>query len=44
VIPDYSIYLAFSPEMKPEVQHFINQRLSDLKASGEIDNIVKHYL
>ncbi|HGS5188359.1 TPA: substrate-binding periplasmic protein [Vibrio parahaemolyticus] len=44
VIPDYSIYLAFSPEMKPEVQHFINQRLSDLKASGEIDDIVKHYL
>lgn len=44
VIPDYPIYLAFSSKMNPDVQAFINKRLSELKTSGEIDEIIKKYL
>ncbi|ANP67911.1 MULTISPECIES: substrate-binding periplasmic protein [Vibrio] len=43
VIPDYSIYLAFSPQMQPETQNYINTRLVELKASGEIDEIIQKY-
>ncbi|WEM45331.1 transporter substrate-binding domain-containing protein (plasmid) [Photobacterium sp. DA100] len=44
VIPDYPIYLAFDPKMDPELQKFINQRLSNLKSAGKIDSIVNKYL
>ncbi|MGY0615114.1 substrate-binding periplasmic protein [Vibrio sp. FJH11] len=44
IIPDYSIYLAFSSEMNPQLQSFINKRLSELKTSGEIDKIINKYL
>jgi len=43
VIPDYSIYLAFSPHMKPEIQNYINTRLVKLTSSGEIDKIIRKY-
>lgn len=43
VIPDYSIYLAFSPQMQPETQDYINTRLVELKTSGEIDEIIQRY-
>ncbi|MGF1682205.1 substrate-binding periplasmic protein [Photobacterium minamisatsumaniensis] len=43
VIPDYPIYLAFDPNMDPEIQSFINSRLSELKTAGKLDNIVKPY-
>lgn len=44
VIPDYPLYLAFSSKMNPEVQAFINRRLSELITSGEIDKIIQKYL
>ncbi|MDF5463177.1 amino acid ABC transporter, partial [Vibrio parahaemolyticus] len=37
------IYLAFSPQMQPETQNYINTRLVELKASGEIDEIIQKY-
>ncbi|GAL02411.1 ABC-type amino acid transport/signal transduction system [Photobacterium aphoticum] len=43
VIPDYSIYLAFSPDMNKTLQTFINQRLMVMHQRGEIDTIVHHY-
>ena len=44
VIPDYAIYLAFSPKMNPKVQSFINKRLAELKSSGKLDDIIKKYI
>ncbi|MGL6312292.1 substrate-binding periplasmic protein [Vibrio sp. WXL103] len=44
VIPDYSIYLAFSPGMDPELQQYINQRLAELKQSGAIESIIDKYI
>ena len=44
VIPDYAIYLAFSPEMHPRVQSFINNQLEQLKSSGQIDEIIRKYI
>lgn len=44
VIPDYSIYLAFSHQMEPEIQDFINQRLEQMRVSGELDAIIANYI
>lgn len=44
VIPNYNIYLAFSPEMEPAIQQFINQRLKEIKQSGELTSIIEKYL
>lgn len=44
VIPDYSIYLALSPDMDEELQKYINQRLAQLKAEGKIADIINKYI
>ncbi|MGF1740522.1 transporter substrate-binding domain-containing protein [Vibrio profundum] len=44
VIPDYKIYLAFDKNMDPTLQSYINQRLAELKASGDLDNIISKYI
>lgn len=44
VIPDYDIYLAFSPNMNPKLQAFINLRLKEIKQSGELQAIVDKYI
>ncbi|PSW20596.1 amino acid ABC transporter [Photobacterium sanctipauli] len=44
VIPDYPIYLAFDPNMDPEIQAFINKRLVELKSAGKLSDIVKPYI
>ena len=44
VIPDYKIYLAFDKNMDPTLQSYINQRLEELKASGDLDNIISKYI
>ncbi|USD42369.1 ABC transporter substrate-binding protein [Vibrio sp. SCSIO 43135] len=44
VIPDYYIHLAFSKQMKPEIQDFINDRLEEMRTSGELDDIIGNYI
>lgn len=44
VIPSYPIHLAFDPNMDEDLQTFINQRISELRLSGDIDMIVDKYL
>ncbi|MER0304188.1 substrate-binding periplasmic protein [Vibrio vulnificus] len=44
IIPDYQIYLAFSPNMDATLQRFINQRLKEIKQSGELQRIVNKYI
>ncbi|NOH60964.1 ABC transporter substrate-binding protein [Vibrio sp. RE88] len=44
VIPDYSIYLAFSSQMDEDVQAYINARLKELRQSGKLDEIIKTYI
>lgn len=44
VIPDYSIYLALSPDMDKDLQKYINQRLAQLKAEGKIADIISKYI
>ena len=44
VISDYPIHLAFDPQMKPELQSFINQRLVEMRDNGQLDDIVGKYL
>ncbi|MGF1694403.1 transporter substrate-binding domain-containing protein [Vibrio lamellibrachiae] len=44
VIADYPIYLAFSSSMDPELQAFINQRLSSMKEAGELELIISKYI
>ncbi|MCK6261723.1 transporter substrate-binding domain-containing protein [Vibrio sp. ZSDE26] len=44
VIADYPIYLAFSSEMDPELQAFINQRLTTLKEEGKLESIISKYI
>lgn len=44
VIPDYSVYLAMSPNMDKEIQDYINQRLKVLKKQGKIEEIIKKYI
>ncbi|ENP0853887.1 ABC transporter substrate-binding protein [Vibrio vulnificus] len=44
VIPDYDIYLAFSPNMDAKLQAFINRRIQEIKQSGELQAIVDKYI
>ncbi len=44
VIPDYSIYLAFDPNMDPAIQRYINQRLAELTKQGTISTIIDKYI
>ncbi|MGF1688539.1 transporter substrate-binding domain-containing protein [Photobacterium japonica] len=43
VIPDYSIYLAFDPDMDSNIQDFINHRLATLHDAGDIAAIIEQY-
>ncbi|MCF8777247.1 ABC transporter substrate-binding protein [Vibrio sp. IRLE0018] len=44
VVPDYDIYLAFSPSMDSQLQAFINRRLKEIKQSGELQAIIDKYI
>ncbi|WP_198599275.1 ABC transporter substrate-binding protein [Vibrio sp. 10N.261.55.A7] len=44
VIKDYPIYLALSPTMDSDLQVYINQRLKQLKESGDLDKIISNYI
>ncbi|MDO6542716.1 substrate-binding periplasmic protein [Photobacterium sanguinicancri] len=44
IIPDYPIYLAFDPNMDKSIQTFINDRLKNMKSSGELDQIINNYI
>lgn len=43
VIPNYEIFLNMDPQMDPEIESFINQRLSVLKASGFVETLLLKY-
>ncbi|WP_394208909.1 amino acid ABC transporter [Enterovibrio calviensis] len=43
LIPNYSIHLAYSPGIDPEIQRFLNMRLAQLVENNEISMIVDKY-
>lgn len=43
VIPNYPIYLAFSPNMDHDLQMFINKKLTKIKDNGQINKILDKY-
>lgn len=43
VIAEYPIHLALQPDMPPEIQDYINDRLADIKTNGKLSQIVEQY-
>ncbi|QFU22520.1 transporter substrate-binding domain-containing protein [Shewanella eurypsychrophilus] len=43
IIPPYPIHLSYSDTVNEEVKHKIDQAISRLKDSGEVDNIISFY-
>lgn len=43
LIPRYNIHLAYSPGLDSDIQQFMEKRLGEMKANGELDTIINHY-
>lgn len=44
LIPTYSIHLAYSPGIDPALKRFIDERLAQMRDSGELAEIIDNYL